>query len=68
MPIRDIYLKIEEMQDYSPVEPQDNGPPPIQYRRAGLRNPVQGRASEICSNPAGSTEIGKRNPARNLGE
>ena len=35
---RDIYLKIEQIADYSPVEPQDKTAPPIQYLRDGMRN------------------------------
>jgi FtsP/CotA-like multicopper oxidase with cupredoxin domain len=38
MPIRDIYLKIEIIAEYSPVEPDDHVSPPIQYRRDCMRN------------------------------
>jgi FtsP/CotA-like multicopper oxidase with cupredoxin domain len=38
MPIRDIYLKIETIAGYSPVEPDDHVSPPIQYRRDCMRN------------------------------
>jgi FtsP/CotA-like multicopper oxidase with cupredoxin domain len=38
MPIRDIYLKIERISGYSPVEPDDHVSPPIQYRRDCMRN------------------------------
>jgi len=36
---RNIYLKIERIFDYSPVEPDDHVSPPIQYRRDCMRNP-----------------------------
>jgi FtsP/CotA-like multicopper oxidase with cupredoxin domain len=39
MPWRDIYLKIERIADYSPVEPDDHVSPPIQYRRDCVRSP-----------------------------
>ncbi len=35
---RNIYLKIERISDYSPVEPDDHVSPPIQYRRDCMRN------------------------------
>lgn len=38
MATRDIYLKIEAIPDYSPVEPDDHVSPPIQYRRDCMRN------------------------------
>src|SRR6266853_4197010 len=38
MALRDIYLKIERIADYSPVEPDDHVSPPIQYRRDCMRN------------------------------
>src|SRR5262249_62314811 len=38
VPVRDIYLKIETISGYSPVEPDDHVSPPIQYRRGCLRN------------------------------
>lgn len=38
MPIRDIYLKIETIPSYSPVEPDDHVSPPIRYRRDCMRN------------------------------
>lgn len=37
MAIRDIYLKIEEIPDYSPVDPDPTSPTP--YRRDCMRNP-----------------------------
>jgi FtsP/CotA-like multicopper oxidase with cupredoxin domain len=39
MATRNIYLKIETIADYSPVEPDDHVSPPIQYRRDCMRNP-----------------------------
>src|SRR5215469_10748458 len=39
MPIRDIYLKIDGIVDYSPVEPDDHMSPRIHYRRDSMRNP-----------------------------
>ena len=38
MAVRDIYLKIETIAGYSPVEPDDHVSPPIQYRRDCMRN------------------------------
>lgn len=38
MAILDIYLKIETIPGYSPVEPDDHVSPPIQYRRDCMRN------------------------------
>lgn len=38
MPVRDIYLKIEAIAGYSPVEPDDHVSPPIVYRRDCMRN------------------------------
>ncbi len=38
MAVRDIYLKIERISDYSPVEPDDHVSPPMQYRRDCMRN------------------------------
>src|SRR5262249_55351748 len=38
MALRDIYLKIERISDYSPVEPDNHVSPPIQYRRDCMRN------------------------------
>lgn len=38
MSYRDIYLKIETIPHYSPVEPDDHVSPPIQYRRDCMRN------------------------------
>ncbi len=38
MSYRDIYLKIERIMSYSPVEPDDHVSPPIQYRRDCMRN------------------------------
>jgi plastocyanin len=39
MPIRDVYLKIEPISDYSPVEPEQKVMPPKLYRRDCMRNP-----------------------------
>lgn len=36
---RDIYLKIEPVLDYSPVDPEDKVAPPKQFRRDCMRNP-----------------------------
>lgn len=36
---RDIYLKIEQIEDYSTVEPDEKAAPPIAYRRDCVRNP-----------------------------
>lgn len=36
--VRDIYLKIETVEDYSPVAPQDKVAPPMQYGRDCMRN------------------------------
>ena len=38
MAVRDIYLKIETISGYSPVEPDDHVTPPIVYRRDCMRN------------------------------
>jgi hypothetical protein len=38
MALRDIYLRIETISGYSPVEPDDHVSPPIQYRRDCMRN------------------------------
>jgi plastocyanin len=38
MPVRDVYLKIEPIFGYSPVEPDDHVSPPIIYRRDCMRN------------------------------
>src|SRR5438445_3607131 len=38
MATRDVYLKIETISGYSPVEPDDHVSPPIQYRRDCMRN------------------------------
>lgn len=38
MAVRDIYLKIEPISGYSPVEPDDHVSPPIVYRRDCMRN------------------------------
>jgi plastocyanin len=35
---RHIYLKIERIEDYSPVRPQDKAVPPVQYGRDCMRN------------------------------
>jgi len=39
MATRNIFLKIEAIVGYSPVEPDDHVSPPIQYRRDCMRNP-----------------------------
>jgi FtsP/CotA-like multicopper oxidase with cupredoxin domain len=38
MALRDIYLKIERIADYSPVAPMAKTPPTITYKRDGMRN------------------------------
>jgi plastocyanin len=38
MAVRNIYLKIERIMGYSPVEPDDHVTPPIQYGRDCMRN------------------------------
>lgn len=38
MRMRDVYLKIETIRGYSPVEPDDHVSPPVQYRRDCMRN------------------------------
>ncbi len=38
MAVRDVYLKIETILGYSPVEPDDHVSPPIVYRRDCMRN------------------------------
>ncbi|MDQ3803167.1 MAG: DUF1929 domain-containing protein [Acidobacteriota bacterium] len=38
MPVRDIYLKIETIHDYSPVAPDDHSSAPITYKRDCMRN------------------------------
>jgi plastocyanin len=38
MAIRNVYLKIESIQGYSPVDPDDHVSPPIKYRRDCMRN------------------------------
>ncbi len=35
---RHVYLKIERIEEYSPVQPQEKAPPPIQYGRDCMRN------------------------------
>jgi len=39
MALHDIYLKIEQIPDYSPVEPEVKVIPPKEYRRDCMRNP-----------------------------
>ena len=39
MALRDIYLKIQQLNGYSPVEPADHVTPPVQYRRDCMRGP-----------------------------
>ena len=36
---RDIYLKIESIDGYSPVEPMEKAAPPVYYKRDCFRNP-----------------------------
>ena len=38
MPIQNVYLKIETIHDYSPVEPDDHVAAPIDYKRDCMRN------------------------------
>ncbi|GAC1524820.1 MAG: hypothetical protein NVS2B8_09120 [Vulcanimicrobiaceae bacterium] len=38
MAFQDVYLRIESIPNYSPVEPDDHVSPPIQYRRDCMRN------------------------------
>src|SRR5262249_18048531 len=38
MPTRNIYLKIETIPDYSPVDPDPTAAPPIRYGRDCMRN------------------------------
>lgn len=38
MALSDLYLKIEAIPGYSPVEPDDQVSPPIQYRRDCMRS------------------------------
>jgi hypothetical protein len=37
--VREIYLKIEQIPDYDPVEPEPGPMPPKQYKRDCMRNP-----------------------------
>ena len=37
MAIQNIYLRIENIDDYSPVEPQVPPPPNVRYKRDGMR-------------------------------
>src|SRR5262245_32729720 len=37
MAVRDVYLKIQQLSGYSPVEPADHVAPPVQYRRDCMR-------------------------------
>jgi Galactose oxidase-like, Early set domain/Multicopper oxidase len=37
MAVRDVYLKIQQLNGYSPVEPADHVTPPVQYRRDCMR-------------------------------
>ena len=36
---RDVYLKIQQLNGYSPVEPADHVTPPVRYRRDCMRGP-----------------------------
>jgi hypothetical protein len=48
MAVRNVYLKIETIPGYSPVEPDDHVSPPIRYRRkAGPRSPQGVLAEDI---------------------
>ena len=38
MALRDVYLKIETIPGYSPLEQDDHVSPPNQYRRDCMRN------------------------------
>lgn len=38
MVVRDVYLKIQTIHGYSPVEPDDHVTPPVEYRRDCMRN------------------------------
>jgi hypothetical protein len=37
MSVQDVYLRIETIPGYSPVEPDDHVSPPVQYRRDCMR-------------------------------
>jgi plastocyanin len=39
MPPRDVYLKIQQLNGYTPVEPADHVTPPVRYRRDCMRGP-----------------------------
>jgi len=39
MALRDVYLKIQQLNGYSPVEPADHVTPPVRYRRDCMRGP-----------------------------
>src|SRR5918994_1845248 len=39
MAVRDVYLKIQQLNGYSPVEPADHVTPPVKYRRDCMRGP-----------------------------
>jgi FtsP/CotA-like multicopper oxidase with cupredoxin domain len=39
MAVRDVYLKIQQLNGYSPVEPADHVTPPVHYRRDCMRGP-----------------------------
>ena len=47
MPVRNIYLKIETIPDYSPVSPDKEVAPPVAYERDCMRNP-RARPGPIC--------------------
>jgi FtsP/CotA-like multicopper oxidase with cupredoxin domain len=38
MPIQDVFLRIERIDDYSPVAPQDKTPPNVTYKRDGMKS------------------------------
>ena len=39
MAVRNVYLKIQQLNGYSPVEPADHVTPPVHYRRDCMRGP-----------------------------
>ena len=59
MAVRDIYLKIETLSGYSPVEPDDHVTPPIVYRRDCMRN---------MGHEDGTIPVDEVNARRRIGE
>jgi|SRR5690349_1519953 hypothetical protein len=57
MSYRDIYLKIERIMGYSPVEPDDHVSPPIQYRSTNMKY-SRGYHSSAILLPDGSVIMG----------